>query len=62
MVLHIEKEAGAHKKVIATSLLQLAVACEGDETAQTAGPCYAYIYMLTCSVLWCWPQKGDSTL
>ena len=39
MVLHIEKEAGAHKKVIAASLLHEALACEA---AQTAGPCYAY--------------------
>ena len=51
MVLHIEKEAGAHKRVTATSLLQEALACEADETAQTAGPCYAYAHLLWPLVL-----------
>lgn len=51
MVLQIEKEAGTHKKVTATSMLQEAVAHEADETAQTAGPCYACALLLWPLVL-----------
>ena len=54
MVLQIEKEAGAHKTVSATSLLREALACEADETAQMPGPCHAHAHLF-------WPQAGKST-